>query len=141
MPSLSVATEPTFRALVDADAAALASLTAVLGETEPPATRRADLAVGAEVNGALVAYAVAHVTQGAFGVAGLIACIERVGVHPAWQGRHIARRLAEALLETLAHEGVHHVFTLVTARDDRLQPFFRSLGFRPSTLVCVERRV
>jgi hypothetical protein len=33
------------------------------------------------------------------------------------------------------------LLTLVKPGDDHLQPFFRSLGFRPFQSLCLERRI
>lgn len=138
------------RRLVPADCAAVADVQARLA---PRATtedwdRRLTqfasngaLCLGVEVDGRLVAHMVGQVRGGEFGLAGETGWLELLGVDPAWQGRGLARALAEVLFEEFARQGVERVLTVVSLRDDTLRPFFRSLGFRPSSLECLERRL
>ncbi len=134
------------------DAASVARISALVGDAEDDEHWRnkieaftdcdAAASMGAEVQGVLVGYIAGHVVyDGAFGMAEPTGFLEFVGVHPAWQGREIARSLAEALFEELAARGARRVLTLVKPAEDRLQPFFRSLGFRPFQLLCLERRI
>lgn len=153
--SLSPARLPagaSLRPLVPDDASAVAAIAARLGQTEAGLddadawrrklelfTRDAAACLGLEVDGVLVAYMLSHVKAGEFGLADETAFLELVGVDPAWQGRGLARTLAEALFEHLAELGVRRVLTLVSTRDDTMRPFLRTLGFRPSQLLCLER--
>ena len=138
------------RPLIEADATALASLAARLGQSGDEAYwrrqieqsgREAGACLGIEVDGQIVAYLLGHVRGGEFGLADETGWLELLGVDPAWQGRGLARALAEAALEQFAARGVRRVLTLVSGHDDTLRPFFRSLGFRPSPFVCLERRL
>ena len=138
------------RALGPADAPAVATIAGRLGDRVDEAFWRRkltqlaadqDAALGVQVDGRLVAYMLAEVRGGEFGLAEEIAFIELLGVEPAWQGRGLARALAETLLERFARRGVQRVLTLVNERDYRVRPFFRSLGLRQSRLVCLERRL
>ncbi len=138
------------RSLTEADAAAVAAIAAQLGQPEDPAYWAAKLEVygrdvgsclGVEADGRLAAYMLGHVKGGEFGLADDTAWLEFVGVDPAWQGQGLARVLAEALFERFARKGVQRVMTLAGHRDDTLRPFFRTLGFRPSPVVCLERKL
>ncbi len=138
------------RSLTEDDAPAVAAIAARLGQTEDPEYWRRKLEVfardsasclGVVVDGQLVAYMIGHVKGGEFGLADETAWLELLGVHPAWQGKGLARALAEALFEQFAAKGVKRVLTLVSMQDDSLRPFFRTLGFRQSQLVCLERRL
>ncbi len=138
------------RPLAASDAPAVAAIAAMLGDADDAEywrhklelfTRDAASCLGVEANGRLVAYMLGHVKGGEFGLADETAFLEFLGVDPAWQGKGLARSLAEALFHQFAAKGVRQVLTLVNARDERLQPFFRSLGFRPSQLLCLERRL
>jgi ribosomal protein S18 acetylase RimI-like enzyme len=138
------------RRLVAEDAPTVASIAALLGDTagEERWRRRLKLAnpdldvyLGVEVDGRLVGYVGGRISQGAFGLGEETAFAEFVGVHPEWQGRDIARLLAEALFDQLADRDVRRLLTLVKPGDDHLQPFFRSLGFRPFQSLCLERRI
>lgn len=132
------------------DAPAVAAIAARLGQCGQPEwwRRRLEmysdesaLSVGVEVGGQVVAYMLGHVERGQFGVAEETAWLELLGVDPSFQGRGLARGLAEVLFDQLSRRGVRRVVTLVNTHDDMLRPFFRSLGFRPSQFVCLERRL
>lgn len=138
------------RSLSDEDAPAVAAIADRLGQTEHPdywrrklesGTRAAECCLGVEVDGQLVAYMLGDIKGGEFGLTDEIGWLELLGVHPAWQGQGLARALAEALFEQFTDKGVQRVLTLVSAREDNLRPFFRSLGFRQSQLVSLERRL
>jgi ribosomal protein S18 acetylase RimI-like enzyme len=138
------------RPLREEDAPAIAALAERLGQRASEAWWRRRLArllredspcQGVEVDGRLVAYMLGQIRGGAFGLAEETAFVEFLGVDPAYQGRGLARTLAEVLFDRLTEQGVQRVLTLVSARDDRVRPFFRSLGLRQSHLVCLERRL
>jgi ribosomal protein S18 acetylase RimI-like enzyme len=140
------------RRLTPEDAPTVASIAALLGDTagQDRWRRRLELSgvdsdvyvyLGVDLGGALVGYVGGRISQGAFGLAEDTAFVEFVGVHPEQQGREIARSLAEALFDELAERDVRRVLTLVKPGDDHLQPFFRSLGFRPFQSLCLERRI
>ncbi len=138
------------RPLTEADAFAVARIAGALGDSDDPAywlrklevfTRDSASCLGVEADGRLVAYMLGNVKGGEFGLADETAFLEFLGVDPTWQGQGLARSLAEALCEQFAAKGVRHVLTLVSGREERLLPFFRSLGFRTSQLLCLERRL
>jgi ribosomal protein S18 acetylase RimI-like enzyme len=147
----TVGLEARLRRLAPEDAPTVATIAALLGDAadEECWRRRLEAAnaesgsvfLGVEMEGAVVGYVGGRITDEAFGLAEDTAFIELFGVHPAWQGREIARALAEALFEELAERGIRRVLTLVKPGDDHLQPFFRSLGFRPYQMLCLERRI
>lgn len=130
------------------DAAAVARLAGELGAGEPdhwrwrlePSQHANPIAWGLEVNGRLVAVLCGHVRDGDFGQAGEAGWLEALAVDPAWQGRGLARLLAQAFIENCAHRRVARVITLVDLHDQPLRRFFHALGFRQSPLLCVERR-
>ncbi len=138
------------RTVSERDASTIATIAGLLGETGDVQYWREKLAqlaasrgsgLGVDVDGRLVAYMLGHVRGGEFGLAEDTAFIEFLGVDPTWQGKGVARALAESAIEQLAQQGVRRVLTLVSAADDRLLPFFRALGFRPAQLQCLERRL
>ncbi len=138
------------RSVSEEDAPTIASIAGLLGETGDADYWREKLqqlaashgaCVGVDADGRLVAYMLGHVRGGEFGLTEDTAFVEFLGVDPTWQGKGIARALAEAVIDQLARQGVQRVLTLVSAADDRLLPFFRALGFRPSQLQCLERRL
>ena len=138
------------RYLAPEDAAAVARIAAVLGQSGDPACWRQRLdaygrdwamSLGVEVDDQLVAYMVGHIDRGQFGLVDETAWLELLGVDPAWQGRGLARALAEVLFDQLTERGVTRLVTMVSAHDDMLRPFFRSMGFRESQFVWLERRL
>lgn len=139
------------RPLSEDDAPAVAALAGRLGDADDVeawrdklrsvATTPMAVGLGVESDGGLVAYMIGHANGGAFGLSGEAAFVESLGVHPAWQGHGLARVLAEEMLDRFAAHGARRALTLVSPRDERLRPFFRSLGFRASQLLCLERRL
>ena len=141
---------PRMRPLTIEDAPGVAAIAAQLGQPTPVEYWRRKLdqfageaacGLGAEVDSRLVAYMLGQIHGGEFGLPEETAFLELIGVDPAWQGRGLARALAEALFEHLAQRGVRRVLTLVNGRDETVRPFFRALGLRQSQLVCLERRL
>lgn len=137
------------RQLTQDDAVGLSSIAAGLGQRQDtdywrrklgPSAREPGPSLGVEVDGRLAAHMLGQV-RGGFGLPEETGWLELLGVDPSWQGHGLARALAEALFEQLAARDVGRVLTLVDARQDTLRPFFRSLGFRQSQLLCLERRL
>ncbi len=128
----------------------VARLAAELGRSADPEQWRARLEVsgygrpvcwGVEVDGRLVGQVLGHVRGDDFGLSGDVAWLEVLGVLPAWQRRGLARLLVEAFVEDSGSRGLSRVATLVNLHDQPLRRFFRSLGFRQSALLSMERRV
>lgn len=139
----ATATGTTIRRLAAADIGALSALSSRLGaDSEKHWAERfahADLvAVGAESNGTLVAYAAGEVRR-SFGRSAAAGWIDAFGVDLSQRGRGVGRELAAAFLAELRAAGADHVFTLVPVHDRTLAPFFRDLGFRDEEFLCVGR--
>jgi predicted N-acetyltransferase YhbS len=130
------------RRLTEADAPAIAALSARLGGGETEAQwsaflRRSDaIALGVISDGRVVGYAAGEVRTG-FGLPAPVAWVEAFGVDLAHRGTGTGRALLSELLRAFSDAGVARVYTLVPVHDGVLGPFFRQLGFRDQPLVCL----
>ena len=102
--------------------------------------RSGTVALGAESDGKLVAYAAAEVRR-SFGRATPAAWIDAFGVDLAYRGHGIGRTLLAELLSRLRSVGADHVFTLVPLHDRTMAPFFRELGFRDEPITPLGREL
>src|SRR5512138_2931013 len=94
--------------------------------------------LGAEVDGTLVGYAAGEVRR-SFGRTAAAGWVDAFGIDMTRRGQGVGRELATAFLAELRTRGADHVFTLVPVHDRTLGPFFRDLGFRDESLVCLGR--
>ncbi len=137
------AAKTTYRLLDRSDLARLGELSARLGaETATDWAERFGhqdaLVLGAEIDGVLVGYAAGEIRR-SFGRSARAAWVDAFGVELTQRGRGVGRGLASALLARLRERGADHVFTLVPVHDRELGPFFRDLGFRDESLLCLGR--
>jgi ribosomal protein S18 acetylase RimI-like enzyme len=127
------------------DLARLATLSTRLGaetaEHWAERLRRGDFVIlGAEVDGVLVGYAAGEIRR-SFGRTTAAGWIDAFGVEMTRRGQGLGRDLAAAFLAELRARGAEHVFTLVPLHDRALGPFFRDLGFRDESLVCLGKEL
>lgn len=133
------------RRLGRADLSRLAALSGKLGAESADdwaeQLRHRDVVVlGAEVGGALVGYAAGEVRR-SFGRASPAGWVDAFGIDLSQRGHGLGRQLASAFLAELRAGGADHVFTLVPLHDRTLDPFFRDLGFRDESMVCLGRNL
>jgi ribosomal protein S18 acetylase RimI-like enzyme len=131
------------RRLGRSDLARLAALSTRLGAESADdwaeRLRHRDFVIlGAEIAGSLVGYAAGEVRR-SFGRPSAAGWIDAFGIDLSQRGQGIGRDLAAAFLAELRGRGADHVFTLVPLHDRTLGPFFRDLGFRDESLVCLGR--
>ncbi|HEY4596116.1 MAG TPA: GNAT family N-acetyltransferase [Thermoanaerobaculia bacterium] len=97
--------------------------------------RDPEASVVAEIDGRVAGFMLGEVRSGEFGLEEPTGWIEVLGVDPAYRGKAIGRRLAEAILEHFRQRGAHSVRTLVDEeKQGEIRRFFSALGFEPSTL-------
>jgi len=135
----------TTRRLGRPDLPRLAALSTRLGaessEDWAERLRHRDVVIlGAEIDGALVGYAAGEVRR-SFGRPAAAGWVDAFGIDLSQRGQGIGRDLAAAFLAELRARGADHVFTLVPLHDRTLGPFFRDLGFRDESLVCMGREL
>ena len=133
----------TFRLLGRSDLTRLAELSSRLGaETSEDWSERLGhhdaVVLGVEVDGTLVGYAAGEIRR-SFGRSPRAAWVDAFGVDLAQRGQGVGRALAAALIARLRDRGADHVFTVWPGHDRELGPFFRDLGFRDESLVCIGR--
>lgn len=141
----TVASVPLLVSLGRPDLARLGELSARLGADSPRdwsgrLGRSDTVALGAELEGRLVAYAAAEVRR-SFGRATPAAWIDAFGVDLAFRGHGIGRSLLAELLSRLRSLGADHVFTLVPLHDRTMAPFFRELGFHDEPITPLGREL
>lgn len=135
----------TIQRLGRADLGRLAALSGKLGaeSADDWAERlrhRDAVVLGAEAGGTLVGYAAGEVRR-SFGRAAVAGWVDALGIDLSQRGHGVGRQLAAAFLAELRARGADHVFTLVPLHDRALGPFFRDLGFRDETFVCLGREL
>lgn len=92
----------------------------------------------AEVDGKVVGFMLGDIKGWEYG-APEAGWIEVMAVDTEFQGNGIGRRLAEALFDHFQRTGMKRVYTLVDWADGPLLSYFKSLGFRRSDLINLER--
>ena len=98
----------------------------------------------AEMNGTVVGFMLGEVRSGEFGLEEPTGWIEVLGIDPAYQGKAIGQRLAEAMLAHFKSQGARSVRTLVDEKLkhwEQINRFFHSLGFQQVPLHAYEKRL
>jgi ribosomal protein S18 acetylase RimI-like enzyme len=103
--------------------------------------RDPDASQVAEVDGKVVGFMLSDLRAGEFGLEEPSGWVERFGIDPAFRGKDLGRSLFEALLAHFKQAGITRVRTLVDDRDQGVAGFLEALGFAPSPLRALERRV
>jgi ribosomal protein S18 acetylase RimI-like enzyme len=82
----------------------------------------------AERNGKVVAYMIAYIVFGGFGLQ-KSAWLAVFGVEPRYMGSGIGKRLAKEIFDVITERGIETIFTSVRWDSTDLLSFFKSLGF------------
>ena len=83
----------------------------------------------AEVDNRVVGFVLGRAGEYDFGLPGTIACIEIIGVDPAYRHHGIAQELARQFAESAEDHGIKTIFTLVASDRPEMQQFFTQVGF------------
>jgi len=95
----------------------------------------------AEADGRVVGFMLGDCRAGEFGLEAPGGWIERFGIDPDWRGRDLGRRMFEAMCAHFRAEGAGTVRTLVERDDAALVGFLEAIGFGPSPLTALERKI
>ena len=93
----------------------------------------------AEIEGAQVAFLIATLYYGEYGVTEPTASIDTICVHPEYQGRQVGHALLRQLRLNLVALRIDTLRTEVSWDEFNLLRFFQREGFRPSARICLER--
>jgi len=91
----------------------------------------------AEAEGEVVGFIFGDIRGWAFAIP-KTGWLEIVGVHPAWQGRGVARALIAKLQLYFRNHSVERMMTMIDWNDGGLVGFFRALGFERSEFIVLE---
>jgi ribosomal protein S18 acetylase RimI-like enzyme len=95
----------------------------------------------AEVDGKVVGFMLGDVRAGEFGLEEPSGWIERFGIDPDHRGRDLGKQLFEAICGHFRASGARVVRTLVDGRETAVAGFLEAIGFQPSALRALERRL
>lgn len=95
----------------------------------------------AEVEGAVVGFMLGELRSGEFGMEEPTGWIEVMGIDPAFQGQSIGRKLAEAMFRQFQAGGAGLLRTLVSSESEEILSFFKALGFSPSPIQAMEKKL
>lgn len=95
----------------------------------------------AEVDGKVVGFMLGDVRAGEFGLEEPSGWVERFGIDPAHRGRDLGTQLFEAMCRHFRESGARVVRTMVDGRDAGVAGFLEAIGFKPSSLQALERRL
>ena len=95
--------------------------------------------LAAEIDGNLVGFIIGEAKTLEFGLdrSGWIVAI---AVDPEFMGQGVGRALGKALLERFESQNIKEVYTAVRWDSSDLLAFFKSIGFKVSQFVSLERR-
>jgi len=100
---------------------------------------QAAVALGAETEGRLAGFVLAHVLDGEFGGTAPVGVLDAVAVDPGLRRRGVARALTAALERSLGGRGVREVRTEAEWTEHDLVTFFSAADFRLSPRLVLER--
>jgi ribosomal protein S18 acetylase RimI-like enzyme len=81
------------------------------------------------------------VRTGEFGLEEPSGWVERFGIDPEHRGRDLGKQLFEAICAHFQRAGARVVRTLVDGSDRGVAGFLEAVGFKPSSLQALERRL
>lgn len=89
-------------------------------------------------DGKVVGFLMGEVSRGAYGLPEQVACVDTIGVDPAYKQCGVANELMHEFKTHAKRLGVATVYTLVRWEDESLINYFRSSGFRPGNALYLE---
>jgi ribosomal protein S18 acetylase RimI-like enzyme len=95
----------------------------------------------AELGGNVVGFMLGDLRGGEFGLEETSGWIERFGVDPAVRGKGIGKKLFTALAEYFKASGARTLRTFVDTGQAETATFLRAVGFGPSALTALEKKL
>lgn len=89
-------------------------------------------------DGKVVGFLMGEVSRGGYGLPGEVACIDTIGVDPAFRGTGVAGSLMTEFKSHAKRLGVNTVYTLVHWEEEGLLHYFRKAGFSPGNTLYLE---
>lgn len=89
-------------------------------------------------DGKVVGFLMGEVSRGAYGLPEQVACVDTIGVDPAYKHCGVANELMHEFKTHAKRLGVATVYTLVRWEDESLINYFRSSGFCPGNALYLE---
>jgi N-acetylglutamate synthase-like GNAT family acetyltransferase len=83
----------------------------------------------AEMDNRVVGFVFGRAAELEFGLPGIVAWIEIIGVHPAYRRRGVAAQLVDRFTSSAHDHGVRTIFTLVNTGNEEMEDFFKKAGF------------
>ncbi|MEE8334248.1 MAG: GNAT family N-acetyltransferase [Alphaproteobacteria bacterium] len=99
------------------------------------------LTLGAELDGQLVGYAIAHLGKGEFGADFSSAVVEAIGVAPGNQRAGIGEMLMRAMADAARDKGADALYSQVDWTNSALLGFFARTGFELAPRTLFERDI
>lgn len=95
----------------------------------------------AEMDDRVVGFLLGRAGELEFGLPGSVAWIEIIGVHPAYRGQGVARRLVERFTDSAEDHGIDTIFTIVDRDNTEMEGFFEHLGFVQGRMLHFQKRI
>ena len=95
----------------------------------------------AEVDGQVVGFMLGDLRAGEFGLEEPSGWIERFGIDPEHRGRDLGKQMFEAVCRHFKDQGAVVIRTLADRKDAGVAGFLDALGFEPSALQALEKRL
>jgi len=95
----------------------------------------------AELDNRVVGFVFGRAAELEFGLPGIVAWIEIVGVDPAYRGRGVARALLERFTASAQDHGIKTIFTLVDRNNPQMEQFFSRLEFVQGKMLHFQKEI
>ncbi len=105
---------------------------------EEQAKNNNSLSFVAELSGKIAGFMICYIITGGFGLK-KSAWISIMGVDPKYMGEGIGRKLAEEIFAYSKKEGIKNIYSSVPWDSTDLLSFFKTLGFKRSNFINLNR--
>jgi len=95
----------------------------------------------AEVDGKVVGFMLGDLRAGEFGLEDPSGWIERFGIDPDHRGRDLGKQMFDAMCRHFRGQGAAVIRTLVDRNEPGITGFLEAVGFAPSSLQALEKKL